>query len=206
MTRGRFIVLEGGDGSGKSTQVARLVESLRARGFPVVRTFEPGATPAGAVLRDVLLHGSAPVAPVAEALLMAADRAQHVAEIVAPALARGDWVVSDRFVASSLVYQGVVRGLGVDAVRALNDAAMAGIVPDLVVVLDVAEDVARGRRRGAPDRMEAEDADFHESVARAYRELGRAEGWTIVDAGADAAVVAVRVLDAVAGLLEDSPR
>ncbi|HEX5585870.1 MAG TPA: dTMP kinase [Acidimicrobiia bacterium] len=206
MTRGRFVVVEGGDGSGKSTQVARLVESLRARGLGVVATFEPGATPAGAVLRDVLLHGAAPIAPVTEALLMAADRAQHVAEVVAPALARGDWVVSDRFVASSLVYQGVVRGLGVDAIRALNEPAVAGVAPDLVVVLDVAEAVARGRRYGTPDRMESEATEFHESVARAYRDLARAEGWTIVDGGADTETVATQVLDAVAGLLEDSPR
>jgi dTMP kinase len=204
--RGRFVVFEGGDGSGKSTQVARLVESLRARGLTVVATFEPGATPTGAVLRDVLLHGTTPVAPLAEALLMAADRAQHVAEVVAPALARGDWVVSDRFVASSLVYQGVVRGLGVDAIRAMNDAAVNDAVPDLVVVLDVAEAVARGRRHGAPDRMESEDAEFHAAVSLAYRELAPTEGWTILDGGADAEMVAAEAFEAVSALLEGSAR
>jgi len=206
VTRGLFVVFEGGDGSGKSTQVTRLVESLRARGLTVVATFEPGATRTGAVLRDVLLHGTTPVAPLAEALLMAADRAQHVAEVVAPALARGDWVVSDRFVASSLVYQGVVRGLGVDAIRAMNAAAVDDAVPDLVVVLDVAESVARGRRHGAPDRMESEDADFHAAVALAYRELAAAEGWTILDGGADAEAVAAEAFAAVSALLEGSPR
>ena len=206
MTRGRFVVFEGGDGSGKSTQVTRLAESLRARGLTVVATFEPGATPTGAVLRDVLLHGTTPVAPLAEALLMAADRAQHVAEVVAPALARGEWVVSDRFVASSLVYQGVVRGLGVDAVRAMNAAAVHDAVPDLVVVLDVAEAVARGRRQGAPDRMESEDAEFHAAVARAYRELAAAEGWTVLDGGADAEVVAAEAFEVVSALLAGSPR
>ena len=124
---------------------------------------------------------------------MAADRAQHVAEVVAPALARGEWVVSDRFLPSSLVYQGVVRGLGVDAVRAANDGAVAGVQPDLVVVLDVSEAQARARRDGAPDRLEAEAGRFHADVAAAYRDLAASEGWVVVDGTGTPDEVAARV-------------
>ena len=130
----RFVVLEGGEVTGKSTQAARLATRLRAAGHDVVETFEPGATPLGKRLRELLLEGDAPIDPVAEALLMASDRAEHVAEVVRPALARGAWVVSDRFVPSSLAYQGVGRGLGVAEIEQLNELATAGIVPDLVCV------------------------------------------------------------------------
>jgi dTMP kinase len=193
MTAGRLVVVEGGDGSGKSTQVARLAEALRRRGHTVCTTFEPGATATGAVLREVLLHGRDPIAPVAEALLMAADRAQHVAEVVAPALARGEWVVSDRFLPSSLVYQGVVRGLGVEVVRAANDAAVGTVRPDVVVVLDVPESQARARRDDDPDRLEAEAGSFHARVAAAYRDLAVAEDWALVDGTGTPDVVAERV-------------
>ena len=199
--RGRFVVLEGGDGSGKSTQTTLLASALAARGCAVVTTYEPGATAVGALLREVLLHRSEPIAPIAEALLMAADRAQHVAEVVAPALARGEWVVSDRFLPSSLVYQGVVRGIGVDAVRAMNARAVGDVVPDLVVVLDVAAEQASSRRDGVADRMESEDGEFHEAVARAYRELAAVEGWVVVDGRDDEETVAERVLAAVEPLL-----
>jgi dTMP kinase len=201
MTPGRFLVFEGGDGSGKSTQAARLADELRSRGITVCETFEPGATPAGAVMRELLLHGSAPVSPMAEALLMAADRAQHVAEVVAPALARGDWVVSDRFVPSSLVYQGVVRELGVAVIHAINDAATRDTIPDLVLVLDVTEPQARLRRSGAPDRLEAEGAVFHAAVADAYRDLATSQGWTLVDGAGEIDAVAARVLAVVDGRL-----
>jgi dTMP kinase len=192
--RGSFVVLEGGDGSGKSTQVARLAGALRGRGHVVCTTFEPGATATGAVLRDLLLHGPDPVSPVAEALLMAADRAQHVAEIVAPALARGEWVVSDRFLPSSLVYQGVVRGLGVEVIRRINEAATAGVAADLVVVFDVPEPQARARRDGVPDRLEAEAGSFHAEVAAAYCDLASSEGWHLVDGTGTPESVAERVL------------
>jgi dTMP kinase len=198
VTPGRFVVFEGGDGSGKSTQAGRFAAHVRSGGVAVRETFEPGATPVGAVLRELLLHGSDPVTPVAEALLMAADRAQHVAEVIRPALARGEWVVSDRFLPSSLVYQGVVRGLGIDAVRAVNAPAVAAIEPDAVVVLDVTEAQARARRRGAADRLEAEGVDFHTAVADAYRSLARAEGWLLVDGAGSIDEVARRV----AGVLE----
>src|SRR4051794_15850055 len=170
-TRGRFVVLEGGDGSGKSTQTRRLVAWLHEQGLVVVETFEPGAGAVGAVLRDLLLHGPAAVTPVAEALLMAADRAQHVATEIEPALARGEWVVCDRYVPSSLVYQGVVRGLGVDVVAQLSAVATGGLAPDVVVLLDVSDAVADTRRADETDRLEREGSAFHASVRAAYRDL-----------------------------------
>ncbi len=178
----QFVVLEGGDATGKSTQVERLARRLRERDLDVVVTFEPGATPLGQLIRVLLLDGDDAVDPVAEALLMAADRAQHVAEVVSPALARGAWVVSDRFVPSSLAYQGVGRGLGVAEVEQLNRLATAGIQPDLVLVLDLSPEAAR-RRRGTPtDRLEGEGDEFAVAVHEAYRELARSRGWVLVDA------------------------
>lgn len=194
----RFIVLEGADGSGKSTQVARLAERLRAEGRTVVETFEPGATALGARIRALVLDGpSASIGGAApdattEALLMAADRAQHVAEVVRPALDRGDWVVCDRFVPSSLVYQGVARGLGVDAVGATNAWATGGLRPDLVVVLDVDDDVADSRRSQS-DRLEREGGGFHAAVRAGYRDLARTQGWDLVDANDSADAVADRI-------------
>ena len=127
-------------------------------------TFEPGATPAGAVMRELLLHSQERVSPTAEALLMAADRAQHVDQVIRPALDAGTWVVSDRFVPSSLVYQGIVRGLGVDAIDAMNQLAVSAATPDLVVVLDVGDRVVAARRGAPTDRLEAEGASFHAEV------------------------------------------
>jgi dTMP kinase len=196
----RFIVLEGADGSGKSTQASFLAERLRARGRSVVETFEPGATALGARIRALVLDGPAgsgsagggdPDA-VTEALLMAADRAQHVAEVVRPALVRGDWVVCDRFVPSSLVYQGVARGLGVDAVAAASAWATGGLEPDLIVVLDV-DDAVADARRSQSDRLEREAETFHATVRAAYRDLARARGWAVVDANASATLVAEQV-------------
>jgi dTMP kinase len=195
------VVFEGGDGSGKSTQAGRFAAFLRARGVDVCETFEPGAGATGAVIRDLLLHGPEAVTPIAEALLMAADRAQHVATVVEPALARGEWVVCDRYVPSSLVYQGVVRGLGVEPVERLSDVATRGLVPDVVVVLDVPDAVAAARQGEDPDRMEREGEVFHAAVRRAYRELADAHGWTVVDGDGSVDDVAGRVRDAVAPLL-----
>ncbi len=198
---GRFVVLEGGDGSGKSTQLRGLAGWLRDQGIEVVETFEPGATEAGAAMRELLLHRPDPLAPVAEALLMAADRAQHVATVIGPALARGAWVVSDRFLPSSLVYQGVVRGLGVDAVAEINRLAVGDVQPDLVVLLDVGDAVAETRRGSETDKLEAEGAAFHAKVRAAYRDLAPARGWVVVDANYPLDVVAGALRDAVAPLL-----
>ena len=206
MSRGRFVVLEGGDGSGKSTQSARLATWLRAQGLTVVETFEPGSGPTGAILRELLLHGPESVAPVTEALLMAADRAQHVAAEIEPALARGDWVVCDRYVPSSLVYQGVVRELGVDVVEQLSAVATAGLAPDVVVLLDVSDAIAEMRRADARrtddgDRLEREGSAFHASGRAAYRDLAPERGWVVVDADGEVEGVAQLVVDAVAPLL-----
>jgi dTMP kinase len=200
----RFVVLEGGDATGKSTQVRRLATRLRDAGHDVVETFEPGATPLGAQLRGLLLDDAHPVDPVAEALLMAADRAEHVAEVVRPALQRGAWVVSDRFVPSSLAYQGVGRGLGVAEVEQLNELASAGLVPDLVVVLDLIPDAARDRMAaardratGGRDRLEREDDAFALAVHEAYRDLAQSRGWTLVDAAGTVDDVEAAVWDVV---------
>lgn len=190
---GRFVVLEGCDGCGKSTQADRLARALGARGRTVCPTFEPGATDLGRDLRRLLLGGPHAVVPRAEALLMAADRAQHVDTVVRPALERGDWVVSDRYVGSSLAYQGGARGLGVDAVAAINDFGTGGLVPDLVVYLRAPVAVLAARRSGPADRIEGEGDAFLAAVAAAYDALATAHGWAVVDAtpGPDEVAVAV---------------
>jgi len=192
-----FIVLEGGDASGKSTQARSLADRLRSRGRDVVETFEPGATPAGAAIRALLLDGDGPMDPMTEALLLAADRAQEVTEVIRPALARGADVVSDRFVPSSLAYQGVGRGLGVDEVETLNRWAAGGLEPDLVLVLDVDDAVAASRRAGPGDRLERAGAEFHAAVREAYRTLGPDRGWVVLDGNDDAEAVSERVWEVV---------
>ena len=202
---GRFVVLEGGDGSGKSTQRDLLVAWLLESGIEAVGTLEPGGSELGVSLRKLLLDGDA-IAPRAEALLMAADRAQHVADVIAPALARGAWVVSDRHVPSSLVYQGVVRDLGVDEVGALSEFAADGLIPDLVVVLDVDDATAERRRSPAADRMEREGDAFHEQVRGAYRALAAVNGWTVIDGAGALEAVAERVRAAVEPLVNMDSR
>jgi len=200
--RGRFVVLEGGDGSGKSTQARALAVRLRASGFDVVETFEPGATRVGRALREIVLDGDLAPVPRAEALIMAADRAQHVAEVIEPALARGAWVVSDRFVPSSLAYQGAARALGVDAVASLSAWATGGLAADLVIVLDVPDSVGDERRAAGSDRMEREQRQFHAAVRRAYRELTPEHGWARVDGAGPVESVEEAVWTLVSRLLE----
>jgi dTMP kinase len=198
--RGRFVVIEGADATGKSTQVALLANRLEEQGRDVVRTFEPGNTAAGRRIRELLLNGIATIAPATEALLMAADRAQHVAEIVQPALDRGAVVVSDRFVPSSVVYQGIVRDVGIDDIWRINRSATRGLEPDVVVLLDLPDEIAEARR--APtDRFEREGPAFHQRVRRAYRELSEKEGWAVVDASGTPDEVAGRVWEAVERVL-----
>jgi dTMP kinase len=194
---GAFVVLEGGDASGKSTQARLLAGRLRAGGRDVVETFEPGATEAGAAIRMLLLDGDGPVDPTAEALLLAADRAQEVADVIRPALARGADVVSDRFVPSSLAYQGVGRGLGVEKVEKLNRWATGGLAPDLVVVLDIDEAVAASRRAGPGDRLERAGDEFHAAVRDAYRRLAVERAWIVLDGNAEVEVVGARVWEVV---------
>jgi dTMP kinase len=194
---GAFVVLEGGDASGKSTQARLLADRLRSAGREVVETFEPGATEAGAAIRTLLLDGDGPVDPTAEALLLAADRAQEVADVIRPALARGADVVSDRFVPSSLAYQGVGRGLGVEKVEKLNRWATGGLAPDLVVVLDIDEAVAASRRAGPGDRLERAGDEFHAVVRDAYRRLAVERAWIVLDGNAEVEVVGARVWEVV---------
>jgi len=199
--RGRFIVVEGGEGVGKSTQVERLAAALRSDGREVVVTYEPGDTKTGAELRAVLLHADTALDPRAELLLMLADRAQHVAEVVRPALERGAVVVCDRFEPSSLAYQGVARGLGVDAVERSSKWAAGGVEPDLVIVLDLPDATAEARVSPDRDRFERAGTDFHAAVRAAYRDLAPARGWALVDADGTPDEVATRVLGAVAAVL-----
>ena len=190
--RGVFVVLEGGDGSGKSTQAASLAARLREAGREVVATREPGATEVGAAIRSLVLGGG-DLDPRTEALLIAADRAEHVAEVIRPALERGAAVVSDRFVPSSLAYQGVARGLGVEEIARLSHWATGGLEPDLVILLDVPPEVATSRRAGPEDRMEREPAEFRAMVNKAYRDLADQFGWAVIDGTAPVAEVAEEI-------------
>ena len=196
-----FVVLEGGEGSGKSTQVARLVERLRAEGREVVATFEPGDTPTGRRIRETLLHGDDALAPTAELLLMLADRAQHVVEVIRPALVRGAVVVCDRFSPSTIAYQGVARGLGVAEAEWWCEFATGGLVPDAVLVLDVPDAVAEARVGRECDRMERAGSDFHARVRAAYRDLAPPRGWIVVDGDGSPEEVAVRVRAALGAVL-----
>ncbi len=165
-----FVTFEGVDGSGKSTQAALLAEQLRSEGRNVVATREPGGTELGERIRELLLHGGA-VAPWAEAALFAAARAQLVADVIRPALTRGADVVCDRYIDSSLAYQGIARGLGVDRVLELNMIATGGVLPDRTFLLVLPLEEAALRRGPSGDRLEGEGAEFAGRVERAYREL-----------------------------------
>ena len=164
-----FVTFEGIDGSGKSTQAERLAETLRAEGRDVVATREPGGTELGERMRDVLLSGPA-ISGWAEAALFAAARAELVSQVIRPALDRGADVICDRYLDSSLAYQGIARGLGVDRVLDLNVPAIGGLLPDVTFLLLLDPEEAQ-RRHGAPDRFEREGASFLAEVDAAYREL-----------------------------------
>jgi dTMP kinase len=173
-SRGLFIALEGGDGAGKSTQARLLRAWLEGLGHTVVVTREPGGTEFGRTVRELVLHG-AHVAPRAEALLFAADRAHHVETLIRPALARGDVVITDRYMDSSIAYQGAGRDLGVDEVRELNVWATGGLVPALTVLIDLSAAVGRARRGGVHDRLEAEADEFHGAVRERFLALAEAD-------------------------------
>ena len=188
--RGSFIVVEGIDGCGKSTQVARLAAKRDA-----VATFEPGATELGQSLLRILLEGAVRPDPIAEALLMASDRAQHVAMLIEPTLAAGRDVISDRYAASTLAYQGAGRGLDRLDLAELMRFATGGLRPDLTILLDLPVEDAQKRRGGVPDRMESEHTDFFERVRGGYLELAEAGGdsWVVLDATRPIADVSVAV-------------
>lgn len=197
--RGRLVALEGGEACGKSTQATLLAERLDA-----VLTREPGGTDVGGRIRELLLDtATADLDARAEALLMAADRAQHVARVVRPALEAGRHVVTDRFIGSSLAYQGFGRGLSVDEVLRISLWATDGIDADAIVLLDVPDEVAAARLGEERDRLESEGADFHRRVLDGFRSLAAQDParWIVVDGTGSVDEVAGRVAAAVDGLL-----
>ncbi len=199
--RGKFISFEGGEGAGKSTQARKLKAALEARGREVVLTREPGGSPGAEEIRKLLVEGAPERwTPLSETLLFIAARADHVARVIEPALSAGKWVISDRFSDSTFVYQGVARGLGLDAVRRLHDAAIPNFAPDLTLILDL--DPAEGLKRAsvrsgtAENRFEKFDADFHSRLRAGFRDIAAKEPvrCAVIDGGAAADTVAVDVL------------
>ena len=206
MSRGVFITLEGGDGSGKTTQAELLREWLSGEGRTVLRTREPGGTEVGVEIREIVLHHRGDISPRAEALLYAADRAHHVATVVRPALERGEVVIQDRYIDSSVAYQGVGRVLDPEAVRSLSEWATEGLAPDLTILLDLDADAARGRldeARTRYDRLESEASEFHDRVRAAYLALAEAEPgrFLVVDAARPVDEIAGDIRGRVAHLL-----
>lgn len=170
---GTFIAFEGGDGAGKSTQVTRLAAALEEAGREVVRTRQPGGTALGSALRDLVLHGDA-ITPRAEALIFAADKAQHVEEVILPSLERGAVVITDRYTASSIAYQGAGRDLGATEIADVQSWAVGGLVPHLTVLVDIDPGEGRRRRGAEHDRMESEADAFHERVRGHFLALAEA--------------------------------
>lgn len=206
MARGRFITLEGGEGVGKSTQARRLAERLGAAGLEVVVTREPGGSPGAEAIRELLVHG--PVdrwSPVSETLLMYAARRDHIERVIAPALARGAWVVCDRFLDSTRAYQGAGGGAPAALIAALEAAVVGEVAPDLTLVMDLASDegLARAGRRGEAARFEAKGAAFHARLREAFLAIAAAEPerCLVIDARGDVETVAARLWDAVAARL-----
>jgi dTMP kinase len=182
-TPGRFITFEGLDGCGKSTQLALLAEHLRGQGLPVTETREPGGTPVGQLIREILLHTSqGKISPLTELTLMFAARAQHIEQVILPALQRGEVVLCDRFTDSSVAYQGYGRGVALETIAALEKLLCQGVRPDLTLLLDIDVQTglhrtgARNRQADQPDtRFEREGAEFFERVRRGYLEIARQE-------------------------------
>jgi len=203
---GMFIALEGGEGAGKTTQARLLAIWLRDQGYDVVTTREPGATKVGMRLRAVLLDTAhTGLSARAETLLYAADRAEHVSSVIRPALERGSVVVTDRYVDSSLAYQGAGRNLPAAEVAGLNDWATGGLVPELTVLLDMPPAAGLGRRARSADRLEAEPIDFHERVRAGFLGLARAqpERYLVLDASQPAGEVSRQIQERVREILPD---
>ena len=202
----RFVTLEGGEGVGKSTQARALAAALEARGLDVIVTREPGGSPGAEAIRGLLLHDQHWTAE-AEALLFAAARADHVARTIKPALAAGKWVLCDRFVDSSIAYQGGAGGLGFDAVRALHQFGSHGFLPDRTLLLDLPEGEAERRAKGrdveGSDLIGGRGADYHRGVVQAFRALAEAEPgrYRVVEASGTAEEVTERLLAAIEDLL-----
>jgi dTMP kinase len=206
VTRGRFVTLEGGEGVGKSTQAKALAASLRGRGVEVVETREPGGSPGAEAIRSLLLHDHH-WSPEAEALLFAAARADHVATTIRPALERGAWVVCDRFLDSSIAYQGGAGGLGFAAVRGLHEFGSHGFLPDRTLLLQLPEGEAgrraSGRDAGGADLIGGRGADYHRAVVAAFARLvaEEPERFRVIDASGAASEVTERLLAALEDLL-----
>jgi dTMP kinase len=189
--RGRFITIEGGEGAGKSTQVELLVTALTQAGIAVRRTREPGGSDGAEAIRHLLLEGTGDRwDAIGEALLLYAARRDHVTRLIAPALARGEWVICDRFADSTLAYQGYGRGLPLADLQALHRFALGSFAPDLTLILDLPVDqgLARARRRsGSADRFERLDRDFHERLRNGFREIAAADParCIVIDAAPD---------------------
>lgn len=203
--RGKFISLEGGEGAGKSTQVKALAEALRSRGITVLVTREPGGSEGAERIRELLLVGDEDRwGPNAEALLFAAARADHVEKTIRPALDKGEWVVSDRFVDSSLAYQGGAGGLGIEAVRAINEFGIGECFPDrtLVLMLDEGAERARARDKEGSDRIGGRSSEYHRKVETAFRLIAAEEPERVilVDASGRPNEVTNRLLDALKDL------
>ncbi|MFM8514942.1 MAG: dTMP kinase [Actinomycetota bacterium] len=199
-----FIAFEGGEGAGKSTQEALLADHLTARGDEVVRTREPGGTPAGEAIRAVVLSPEYEgLDDRAEALLFAASRGEHVARVIRPALERGAVVVCDRYIDSSVAYQGAGRNLGMDAVRELSLWATNALLPDLTIVLDIDPEIGLSRLHSR-DRLEGQPLDYHRRVRQAFLDLAAAEParYVVIDATQDTSVMADQVRAAVDARLD----
>jgi len=208
MARGRFLSIEGGEGAGKSTQVRRLADELRAKGLDVIVTREPGGSEGAEAIRDLLMHGEVKRwSSHTEALLFAAARADHVEKVIQPALGIGTWVVSDRFIDSSRAYQGVAGGIDDAAVLALHGFGSRGLLPDRTLVLEVPPEIgaerAAARDGAAADRFAARERAFHDDVAAAFRRFAAAEPDRVrlIDASGDVDMVSVSVKAAIADLL-----
>lgn len=206
MTDARFIVFEGGEGAGKSTQSNALADYLRARGHNVLCTREPGGTPAAEAIRAVLLDpANAGLDDRAEALLFAAARGDHAARVIKPGLERGDIVISDRYLDSSVAYQGVARGLGAERVAELSLWATGGLVPDLTIVLDVDPALGLARVVG-PDRLESEPIEWHARVRQAFLDIAteHPDRYLVLDGSRPAEDLAVEIAVAVSALVGDA--
>lgn len=197
--QGRFITFEGGEGSGKSTQAKRLAERLRLRGHEVVETREPGGSPGAEAIRHLLLSGIAkPLGPEAETFMFAAARDDHVNTTIRPALERGAWVVCDRFIDSTRVYQGTLGNVDQRVIRALERLVVGDTLPDLTFILDVPPEIGLkrvGTRGEGVDRFEAEDLEYHRLLREAYRDLAEQEPerCVLVDGSPSADAIAVRI-------------
>jgi dTMP kinase len=207
-TRGRFISLEGGEGVGKSTQSRALAAALGARGIEVIETREPGGSAGAEAIRKLLLEGGADRwGARAEALLFAAARADHVDKTILPAIQAGRWVICDRYLDSSIAYQGGADGLGADAIRALHEVGSAGLLPDRTLLLTLPEEIAMAREAardaGRPDRFGARDPDYHRRVTDTFRKLAAAEParWRIIEAKGGPEEVTEALLGALGDLL-----